>query len=264
MKNKIIINISNQDQINKLVSHGIFNFLVPLKNYCVGYEEVDIKTIKLLKGNIYLLVNRVLTNDDLSELSDLLKQINNIKGIFFEDLGVFELIKDMNIEKIYFPNHFATNYASINSFLDKSIDSVVASNEITLEEIKEIAQKVNKGIILQVFGYNQIMYSRRNLISNFNKEYDLDLELDNEITDLVTKKNLNIKENNYGTVIFDEKIYNNLELLNITKNIKFYYINSTYLNLDSILDILNNNDNSIGSNGFLNKKTVFKVGDVRE
>ena len=264
MKEKIIINIKSQEEINQLSKYGITHFLAPLKDFCVGYDCLDVDAINNLSGNIYLLVNRILTNNDLHNLKIILDSLNNIKGVFFEDLGVFELIKDKDIEKIYFPNHFGTNYASINTFFDKGIDSMVVSNEITLDEVKEIADKVSKEVILQVFGYNQIMYSRRNLISNFNKEYDLDLALDNEITDKVTKKNLKIKENKYGTVIYDDLIYNNLELLDIKNNIKFYYINSTYITLDDIINVLEHKDGITSKNGFLNQKTIFKVGEKHE
>ena len=37
-------------------------------------------------------------------------------GKEFTDETVNEIIKDLDLEKIYFPNHFATNYLSINGF----------------------------------------------------------------------------------------------------------------------------------------------------
>ncbi len=264
MKDKIIVNIKKIDEIDIYNQKGLKNFLVPLKNFCVGYDEIELNDILKIKHNFYLLINRILDNKALNELEKELKKINTIylKGIFFEDLGVLSVI-DKSIEKIYFPNHFATNYLSINAFLKRGIDSVVISNEITLEEIEEILKKVDKNVILPVYGYNQIMYSRRNLITNYNKEFNLKLSLNNEIKEQVTHKKLKIKENEFGTIIFDEHIYNNLTLLNLKENIKFYYINTTFLEIDEIFKTLENK-NEKDSNSFLNKKTVYKIGDLDE
>ena len=232
MKNKLIINIKEIDEIEYYKEKGIYNYLVPLKDFCVGYDTIDVNNINKIDVNYYLLVNRIMT------------------------------FKDLDLEKIYFPNHFATNYLSINGFLDKGIDSVVVSNEITKEEVEIILDNVSENVVIPVLGYNQIMYSRRNLITNYNKEYNLNTSLNNKITEQITKKQLPILEQEYGTVIFDENIYNNLELLKNTKNVKFYLINSTFLTKEDIISYLNSN--SLNNNGFLTRKTIYKIGDINE
>ncbi len=267
MKEKIIVNIKNLSEITEYEKQGITNFLVPLANFCVGYDELDLEDINRVTNDFYLLINRLLPYEDLVKLKEIFKQIDNrfLKGIFFEDLGVLSIINELNLnlEKIYFANHFGTNYASINAFLERNIDSMVISNEITKEEIKEILNKTHKDLVIPVYGYNQIMYSRRNLISNFNQEFALNLPLENKITEKVTKKTLRIKENKYGTVIYDEKIYNNLELLEFKNNIKFYYINTSFLTTQDIFEALNKTEKS-DFNGFLDKKTIYKIGDINE
>ena len=264
MKNKLIINIKEIDEIEYYKEKGIYNYLVPLKDFCVGYDTIDVNNINKIDVNYYLLVNRIMTFKDLEKLRSILNNINlkYLKGVFFEDLGVLEIIKDLDLEKIYFPNHFATNYLSINGFLDKGIDSVVVSNEITKEEVEIILDNVSENVVIPVLGYNQIMYSRRNLITNYNKEYNLNTSLNNKITEQITKKQLPILEQEYGTVIFDENIYNNLELLINTKNVKFYLINSTFLTKEDIISYLNSN--SLNNNGFLTRKTIYKIGDINE
>lgn len=267
MQEKIIVNINNISDIEKYKSKEINNFLIPLDGFCVGYNTWKLEDLKNLNTEYYLLLNRLLTFKDLDNLKNILKYIDTtyLKGIFFEDLAVLEIIKELNlnVEKIYFPNHFGTNYASINAFLKRGIDSMVISNEITKEEVEEILSKVSKSVVVPILGYNQIMYSRRNLISNYNKEYDLTLNKNNQITEQVTKRKFNIKENEYGTVIFDEDIYNNIELLKLKNNVKFYLINSTDLSLEEIILFLERN-NSLKNNSFLNKKTIYKVGKKNE
>ena len=267
---KIIISVQNQEEIDNYRAKKIKNFLLPLKDFCVGYNDLYIDGCQLDDGNFYLLINRILDSKDIIKLTNILKNmdITNIKGIFFEDLGVLKIINDLKLplEKIYFPNHFATNYASINLFLEKGIDSVVISNEITKDEVKQILNKVKEPVVLQVLGYNQIMYSRRHLISNFASEYQTNLAKDAKIREHTTDKCLKIKENNFGTVIFDEPIYNNLELVDLNDSkVKFYYINTTDLNYKLVMNALENNiiiPNS--KNGFLNQKTIYKLGGKNE
>ncbi len=267
MNAKIIVNIKNAKEIKEYQNIGIQNFLVPLADFCVGYDELTVEDIKTIKNDFYLLINRILPYEDLEKLKSIFASLNNnyLKGVFFEDLGVLELIDELNLkwEKIYFPNHFGTNYASINAFFKRGIDSMLVANELTKEEIEDILDNVNKDVILHVYGYNQIMYSRRNLISNFNNEFDINLPLENTITEKVTKKILKIKENQYGTVIFDENIYNNLELLKLANHVKFYYINTSFLTVKQIMQALMNKRQA-DNNSFLNKKTIYKIGDKNE
>lgn len=266
MKEKVIVNVVLPEEILFYQKNGINNFLVPLDKFCVGYQTMSADLIKNLRGNLYLLINRILDKEGIESLKEILPAIDNIKGIFFDDLGVLEIINELKlkVEKIYFPNHFATNYASINAYFKRGIDSVVLSNEITKEEVEQILDKVQNEVVVQILGYNQIMYSRRKLISNFVNEYNEDIARDTKIKEQSSQKVLKIKENEYGTVIFDEYIYNNLELMDYSKNIKFYYINATDIDaklvvqaLDKIIALPNT------KNGFLEQKTVFKVGDLK-
>ena len=267
MNDKIMVNIKDIKEIDEYLNGGVSNFLVPLENFGVGYETISISDISQINKNFYLLINRILTTKEILKLKDILVDLKNpyIKGIFFEDIGIWEVLKEIDKpwEKIYYPNHFGTNYASINSFLNRGIDSMVVSNELTYKEIEEITKKVLKPVVINVYGYNQIMYSRRNLISNFNAEFDLDLEKDNEIREKITKKQLKIKENQYGTVIFDEKIYQNFHLMDLKDNIKFYYVNTTFLEVSEVLNAISEQKQGDDS-GFLNRKTVYKIGDLNE
>ena len=75
------------------------------------------------------------------------------------------------------------------------------------------------------------------------------------------KKELRIKENDFGTVIFDE-VYKNTSLIDKKKNVKYFLVNTTYLKIEKVLEDLKQRvDNN---KGFLNKKTIYKMGDIRE
>ena len=102
------------------------------------------------------MINRILTNKDLKELKKIIIN-NSAKGIVFDDIGMIELLKDINITKTLMLNHIANNYVSINYYLDY-VDSVVVSNDIAKEEIEVILDNAKKPLVLNVFGLNSLLY----------------------------------------------------------------------------------------------------------
>ena len=206
----------------------------------------------------FILVNRILTNKDLKELKKIIIN-NSAKGIVFDDIGIIELLKDINITKILMLNHIANNYVSINYYLDY-VDSVVVSNDITKEEIEVILDNAKKPLVLNVFGLNSLLYSRRLLISNYNDYYDSKLE---NCTDLfINEYGFTMFENEFGTVIYAKKYYNGLELIP-SNNVLYYWYNPVFLDKKKVLDIvINKNIDSLEtSNGFLYQKTMYKLKD---
>ena len=73
---------------------------------------------------------------------------------------------------ILFQNHFNCNQKSIDFWLDR-VNSVVVSNELTYKELEYIASNVKGEIVLHLYGYNQVMYSRRLLLSNWSEEFGI-------------------------------------------------------------------------------------------
>jgi collagenase-like PrtC family protease len=252
-KDKILITINNLDDINKLNELGITKYVFPLKDFCVGMPNTFL--ISEIKDG-YILINRILDNDGIDKLKDVLKNIDNsVKGIIFDDLGVLEIIKDLNIEKILYLTHFNTNSKSVNIYLDY-VDTVILSTDITKNEIEFIINNSKKEISLVVFGYISTMYSRRLLLDNYSKFYDIDktnpLKIDN------TGHKFIVYENDYGTVFYYDKIFNGLELMSL--NAKYYYINSVFLNIDDISNILDNKIDYLNtSNHFLDIETIYKL-----
>ena len=161
-----IASINNLDDINKYKKAGITTFLFALKNYSIGYEKAfNIDEINSVNEKKYVLISQILDNNKIDSLKLVIKDLN-VDGFIFEDIGLINILKDINKDKILFMNHFNCNYKSINEWLNY-VDSVFVSNELTYDEIKEITKNVNKKIILHVFGYNQIMYSKRKLFTNY-------------------------------------------------------------------------------------------------
>ena len=266
MPSKLLISINKYSDIKDYETLGVKAFLFPLHDFSIGYpHKFKLSTIK--SANAYLLINRILDCSDVDKLKIVLKTISsNIKGIVFEDIAVFNIAKELklDIELIWWGNHFGTNSELINFYLELGIDSAFLANEITKEEINSIVLNSLKPLVVQIFGYNQIMYSRRLLLSNYTEYYHL-LPLKEEIIKESTNE-FKVYEENYGTVIFNNKVYNGLELLN-TSNIKYFYINSAFLSKELIVKLIKNdfklsNIDISTDNGFLSKKTIYKLSEV--
>lgn len=253
MRNKFLVTINNLDDIEKLKELGITKYVFPLKNFCVGIPNTFLVSEISCDGYIY--INRILDNYGIDELKKVLCDLpENIKGIIFDDLGVYEIIKNLDLEKILYLSHFNANSKSVNIYLDL-VDSVILSTDITKEEIENIIKSSNKQISLFTFGYVGVMYSRRLLNTNYSKFYNIvnenPLIIQNEHNKFI------VYENEYGTYFYHDKVFNGKDLLNLS--VKYYFINSTFLSVLDIENFLNNKKIENSDNGFLYKETIYKL-----
>lgn len=250
-----LVTVTSNTIVDKLKENEDIMFLYPLKSYCVGYPiTFDIKDI-----SGFVLINRILDDYNLDELDKILHEKNNIKGIIFDDLGILDIISDLNITKILLINHYGNNTKSINYYLEY-VDSVVVSSDLTKEEIKNIAKNTIKPVVINVFGMKDLMYSRRMLLTNYAKHYNIE---NKNILDVSIKDNgFRILENEFGTYFYASKYYNALDLLNLD-NVLYFWYNPVFLDDDKILDVVINNDvSNIDSDQlFLDKATIYRIGD---
>ena len=259
-KSKLLININKLEEIAEYKKIGITNFLFAVKGFSIGYNTFELNEIP---EDSYLLINRVMDTKSIEELRLRKDELTKFKGIIFEDLGVYNILRDLEIELIWFQNHFTINNESMRFWLSR-VDSAVIGNEITSTEIESIIENASKPLILNVLGKNQIMYSRRTLLSNFNKYNNLDNFNDMTLDVHGTKDEFFARENELGTVIYNNEYFNYLEFaksLNEDK-IKFYLIMNLDLNPNDLEEILNGK--SFGNDGFLNKKTVYKMSEYND
>ena len=250
-----LVTVTNISILNDLREYHDIRLVYPLKSFCVGYDvEFDIEQI-----DDFVLVNRILDDSDLDKLEDVLK-LSHINGIVFDDLGIIDIVKDLNITKILLLDHLATNTVSINYYLDY-VDSVVVSNDLTEEEIREIVNSSKKTLVVNVFGLKTLMYSRRKLLTNYQVFHNLDNE--NNITASIDDKKFRIVENEYGTKFYANNYYNATSLLDLD-NVLYFWYDPIFLDNEKIKSVvLNNNLDGINVDPlFLDKATVYKVGDL--
>ena len=252
---KKLVTVTNREIIDDLRRDANITLVYPLKSFCVGYEvEFDISEI-----DDYVLVNRILDDNDLDKLESILNS-SNIKGIVFDDLGIIDIVANLDITKILLLDHLATNTKSINYYLEY-VDSIVVSNDLTEEEIRNIVANVSKPLVINAFGLKTLMYSRRLLLSNYEMYHNLKEE---RIVDAcIEDEYFKIVENDYGTLFYAKNYYNALCLLNLD-NVLFFWYNPIFLDNEKIIKLVLDNDiTDINSELlFLDKKTYYKVGDV--
>ena len=257
-KDKILINIENLLDVEEYKKIGYNNFLFAVDKFSIGYNSFDLKDLIKLNCNKYLLINRVLNNSDIEELKHIVNIIDKFDGVLFEDIGVYNILKNKT-KLIWNQSHFATNFSSINYWVDY-VDSAVISNELTKEEVKDIINNANKKLVLNVFGKNPAMYSRRTLLSNFNNYFKLKMNKEAVIKDKISNEEFLVKETDKGTILFDNSyfsIIDNIKEFN-DENILYYLIYPAGLKVNSICDIINGKTNNY-RDGFMNKKTIYKL-----
>lgn len=246
-------------------SSNTYCLLFPLKGFCVGFlHEFAVQDIP---SDSYIYVNRLLDTPSILALKNILEKYS-FKGIVFEDLGILELIKSLalSLETIFYPTHAITSVQTLNTYLEY-VDTAVISLDITKEETKEMITKANKPLSYYIFGPLPYMYSRRTLLTNYEKNFALKENKRKLLEDEVTHKTFKAIENAYGTVLFDENMYDGRIFLE-EKSVKHFIINFDWekeeINESYFEDFLKQKDMSKTTDGFLNKKTIYRLPPKKE
>ena len=259
-RDKILLNVNNLGDIEKYEELGISNFLFALKDYSIGYTSFSFEEISKINGDVYVLVNRILTDEDIDNFLKL-KIPTNIRGFVIEDIGLYYELKDSKYELINFQNHLNNNYMTVNYWL-KLFDSLVVSTDITAEEICDIVNTSTKPLVINVLGYPMIMYSRRNLVTNYCKYYGKDIKKNLSVLEEISGNTFKLVDSPYGTSVFNGKISDYRELVNLLDydKVKFYLINSEFMSFEEVRDAIGGKPLQNAYDGFLHKKTIYRVG----
>ena len=98
MKNKkILISPKNIEEIKKYKKIGITNFLFALQDFSIGYPEFTLEELYELDINVYLNINILFDTKKINDFKKIIPKLQFVKGIFFEDVGLYYLLKDSNI-----------------------------------------------------------------------------------------------------------------------------------------------------------------------
>lgn len=279
---KIVVIPNTNASIENILKKGCC-ILLGIEGYSVNTLNVNIEQIKILvheSNNIFLSLNKNISNDELPKIEKLLIELESlhIKGIFYYDVALVNICKRLNLQLnlIWSAEHLTTNYFTINYWYEHGIKSCFLSNEITMKEIKEISQNTKSTLFVQLFGYIPMYVSKRHAINNYLKHFHLDRD-SSEYFLFKENHKYSIVDNSEGTMIYSSFILNGLrEYLELKDMIDYTIINGYMLNDNELMkvidyfsvsnstniDDLENGINELFSNlskGFLYEETIYRV-----
>lgn len=245
------------------------SFLFGLKGLSTYENEITLEEVKNLKDKeLFLAIDKNIFDSDLKYLENSLKIIDNfnIKGILFYDLAVLNIAKKYNIKTplIWNQNFLVTNYKTCNFYQKEGVKGAVISSEITIEEIEEIAKNTNLDLFLNIFGYQLMAISKRNLITNYFKY--LDLENDKKINYIMQKdEKYPVIESKIGTKFYTKDILNGIKYINRLKksNIKYIILDDNLIDENIFKEIADIYEETVKKD-FTDKQLLEKENEIKK
>ena len=241
-------------------------------------EIIDIK--KNSNCLIFVKINKNLFNEDIDKVKNILVKLNEnkIDGVFFYDLAILQLKKELgiNIELIWNQTHMVNNYMTCDYYYSKGVKYALLSKEITLEEIKEIINKSKIDCMVEVVSLPSVAYSKRKLVSNYFKDLNENSINNISVKEKITGDYYNVIEDSNGTSFFLNKIMNGTSIIKDLYNSKCNYIIFREYGILDFLDLVSDTNEYIengciddtyvdkykklgDSTNFFFKKTIYKV-----
>lgn len=295
---KIVIPFPNEENIDLYLEHDIDAFLIGIEDFSENFNRyVKIENLKdycdliISKGKkVFVCLNKMYFNSEMKKLKELLLLLDtlNVSGVMFCDISVLNIIEDnnLNIVPIWYGNHKATNSYTVNFLEKRGVKGVLLSDEITIDEKINICEKINIKSFIMLFGYTNVATSSRELLTNYFKYTGMKKDSEDKyyIKEKSSDKFYPIIESG-NTNFFSSKILNGIKcfprIIN-SKKVDYIFLNdymvssSSFYNVieaflalkkspndtefvEKLYEVVNSNNYNNTDDGFLNKKTIFKV-----
>ena len=250
---KLVLN-TNELGYKDFLSYSIDTFIIGLKNFCHDQPyTIPVKDIPFVieelnshSKKLSISLNIFALEKDIKKLDKIIDRLLsfNIDSFIVSDLGILNLFKKRNAENkvILDLQTYVTNKYSAKSLLNLGVKRIVLAKEITLDDIKQIASFNKKQIELLVQGYYPITYSKRPILNNYYKNFNI-------------KKKANIhyiKEESRNDYYYLIESKNNLSVYNNKQYSLFNYLDVL---LESNIDVLRIDTN------FLNETEIKEYLD---
>lgn len=242
-------------KINKLNDINIINnadaYLLANKHFSYRYDEsFCIRKIKQVKSfckknnkKVYVLINKIFKDYELESLKQFLIKLKDadVDGIYFADLAVFMIAKELNIENkcVFYHETFLRNSYDILTYKSLGINKIVCSKDMNLQDIKNLPSNQKESFGILAFGYIPLYQSERKIISNYVSLNKLDKKT-------INSKQLSLKENtrddlykviqqNGISSIFNSEVLSYLPFINeLEVNINTFIIDSLFFDSEYI------------------------------
>ena len=247
------------------------NLILPLKDYSIGFDvyytvsEINSLSKKL---NISVIINKFLHKEDIKNIINIINEleIDNIKYIFVEDLGLVSLLDNNKV--VVSQNHIINNYDSINYFKSLGYSNILVNNDLTINELMEIISKTSSNLFMYFISKNNLMYSKRRLLTAFSNYKNSDISKKEVITETVSNHKPIIKEEKCGTCIFNKRIFAGnkyiSELSSVNKIVNLSNMDEFETKIIlKYMDKVNLSDYIEIDDYFLDNVIPYKVGDIK-
>ena len=281
---KILVELKNKIQ-GKQEADGL---ILALKDFSVQstvtYTKEEIKDIveSYPDKEIFISINKNIFNKEIEPLKEVLLYLDklNIKGIFFYDLAILELKKELNLKTdlVWNQTYMVNNYKTCNYYYSKGVKYALLSKEITLEEILEIVNKSQINTMVEVLSLPSVAFSKRKLITNYYKDLNKDSKEELTITEKTTNQEYKVTEDETGTNFFLNTITNGTSIIKdlFISNVPYIIMRETGIERNLFTELVEdtkeyikgncqNNDyiikyQKLGDNtNFFFKKTIYRV-----
>ena len=266
---KLIIDYKKGMDLTKIDCFGV---VVNSKDFSMNvmdafnFEEIDniLFLIESSNKKTILNVDRIIREIDLDDILEFLdKVINKFDYFLYSDMAIYSYFEEKELlnKLIYYPKTLVSSSFELSELKYMGVNSFI-SNELSLEEIKEIDKKGIKYNV-EAFGYHQMFYSRRNLLSLFKEFFNLEGNV--RFKELKIKEELRnefypIYESNNGTTIYTDYCYFLFEELKELENVEMVYLNGIFIDLDVYLKVIDCYSNIIKGVEFDSLDTMNNLG----
>jgi len=266
---KLIVSVNSKNQLYNVLKKDIYGVMLYIDKLSVNssfYIDIDeIKNIDFLGKKLYLIMNKLMHNNDLELVRNVLYKVKDMDiHIMFYDMAVYNIAKELNIldKLIIFQDHLNASILSNKFYYDMGINGSYITSDITGEELLEIKDNSKMEIYFLAYGYAPIFYSRRYLVTNYLKYINKDINGNYKIIS-DTGISYPICEEEYGTTIYTDRVINLVNYLDYLDKIDYLILNSNLVKdkeFDMVLDnFINKKKMDDTYLGFFNTKTMFKV-----
>lgn len=255
---KIVSILTNKSDLN---NKYVDAWLISLKDFsCRSFYELDLYEIekikKLCNKDIYLLCDKLIPQNELSYLFDNFEKIiASCSFLFFQDFAFLNLAKKFNVmnKLVYYSPTLSVNYQDIEVYKHLGLRNFILSKENTYDDYLSILshhKDVSLGMLC--FGYPQIYYSKRKMLSSFKAEYNLSFDNNKlRIKEKTRDYYQPIYEDSNGTYIFAGNVFFPYRQLKDFSSLgmEFFVVDSSFCNIENIEHLV-----SLAIDGCLNNQ----------
>ena len=186
---KLALHLNNVRYLYDYLSMGVELFVVGGK-YSSGHAlELDIQELKEVKEKcqdkkVYVLVNGLYDESEMTDIESYLKQLNDISidGLLFQDFGVLQIVKEneYDFDMMYAPDTLNTNGMTLDVLSHYGITSAYVSRVIPMQEQIVMKEQCSIPLMIQGHGVEYIAASKRHLLSTYKEATQKEFMIDRD------------------------------------------------------------------------------------